>query len=64
MGKIKKEKEKMGQIGNAISYAPASNVVSTDIPKYNNGKCGTDKWDDELKTTNWWKLQNGLPLNS
>ena len=33
---------KKGQIGNAISYAPASstNVVSTDIPKYNNGKIG------------------------
>jgi len=41
MGEIKKEKEKMGQIGNAISYAPASNMVSTDIPKYNNGQVGS-----------------------
>jgi hypothetical protein len=33
-----------GIIGNAISYAPASanNVVSTDIPKYNNGKIGNN----------------------
>ena len=35
-----------GQIGNAISYAPATtpNVVSTDIPKYNNGKIGNNMY--------------------
>ena len=38
--------EKKGQIGNAISYAPASstNVVSTDILKYNNGKIGNNMY--------------------
>ena len=38
--------EKKGQIGNAISYAPASstNVVSTDIFKYNNGKIGNNMY--------------------
>lgn len=65
MGKIEKEKEKMGQAGQSISYAPASNnVVSTDIPKYNNGKVGINEWDEWVKTTNWWKLQNGLSINT
>jgi hypothetical protein len=49
-----------GQIGNAISYAPASapNVVSTNIPIYNNGKIGEtrDEWMDKLKTTEWYRL--------
>ena len=51
-----------GKIGNAISYAPASNnVVSTDIPKYNKGKVGETKneWVEKLQTTNWWKIQTG-----
>jgi hypothetical protein len=56
----------MGKIGNSISYAPAPspNIVSTDIPKYNNGKPGIDEWDEWVKTTNWWKIQNGLSINT
>jgi hypothetical protein len=49
-----------GQIGNTISYAPApaNNVVSTNIPIYNNSKIGEtrDEWMEKLKTTEWYRL--------
>lgn len=59
---LKKKTMNKGKIGNAVSYAPASNnVVSTDIPKTKMGKVGPtkDEWMEQIKTTNWWYIQHG-----
>jgi len=39
------DQNKKGRIGNLISYAPASKM---------------DSWDEKIKTTEWWRIQNGI----
>jgi len=39
------DQNKKGRIGNLKSYAPASK---------------SDEWDEQIKTTKWWEIQNGI----
>jgi hypothetical protein len=39
------DQNKKGRIGKLTSYAPASQM---------------DEWDEKIRTTEWWRIQNGI----